>query len=83
MEFSFNKLFPRIPPLPPKHSLSKLNSLIKAWTCMNCLIFPTFLEITESLIKSHSISKILTFLLFVISTKTLFEISCSTTTSHI
>ena len=60
-----------------KHSLSKLSSLIKAWTC---LIFPTFSGITESPLKSLSISKILTLLLFAISTKVLFEISFSTTT---
>ena len=63
-----------------KHSLSKLNSLIKAWTC---LIFPTFSEITESLLKSHSISKILTLLLFIISTKHLLEISFLTTTKSL
>ena len=34
-----------------------------------CLIFPTFSEITESHLKSHSISIISTLLLFVISTK--------------
>ena len=60
-----------------KHSLSKLSSLIKAWTC---LIFPTFSGITESPLKSLSISRILTLLLFAISTKVLFEISFSTTT---
>ena len=49
-----------------KHSFSKLNSLLKVWTC---LIFPTFSEITESPLKSHSISRNLTLLLFVISTK--------------
>ena len=60
-----------------KHSLSKLSSLIKAWIC---LIFPTFSGITESPLKSLSISRILTLLLFAISTKVLFEISFSTTT---
>ena len=60
-----------------KHSLSKLSSLIKAWTC---LIFPTFSGITESPLKSLSISRILTLPLFAISTKVLFEISFSTTT---
>ena len=60
-----------------KHSLSKLSSLIKAWTC---LIFPTFSGITESPLKSLSVSKILTILLFAISTKVLFEISFLTTT---
>ena len=63
-----------------KHRLSKLNSLIKSWTC---LIFPPFSEITESLLKSHSISRILTLLLFVISTKSLLEISFSTTTKSL
>ena len=57
-----------------KHSLSKLSSLIKAWTC---LIFPTFSGITESPLKSLSISRILTLLLFAISTKVLLEISFS------
>ena len=47
-------------------SLSKLSPLIKVWTC---LIFPTSSEITESPLKSHSISRILTLLLSVISTK--------------
>ena len=55
-----------------KHSLSKLSSLIKAWTCS---IFPTFSGITESPLKSLSISRILTLLLFAISTKVLLEIS--------
>ena len=77
MAFSFNKLFPRISPLPPKRSLSNLSSLITAWTC---LIFPIFSGITESPLKSLSISRILTLLLFAISTKVLFEISFSTTT---
>ena len=49
-----------------KHSLSKLSLLINAWTC---LIFPTFSEITESPRKSHSISRILTPLVFAIGTK--------------
>ena len=62
------------------HSLSKLNLLIKVWTC---LIFPTFSEITESLLKSHSISRILTLLLFVIIKKSLLEISFSTTTKSL
>ena len=31
MDFSFDKPFPRIPPLPPKHSLSKLNLFIKGF----------------------------------------------------
>ena len=51
-----------------KHSLSKLSSLIKAWTCS---IFPTLPGITESPLKSLSISRILTVLLFAISTKVL------------
>ena len=72
----FNKLFPAYHRFLQKHSLSKLNSLIKIWTY---LIFPTSSEITESPRKSHSISRILTLLLFVISTKNLFEISFSTT----
>ena len=69
--------FPAYHHFPLKHSLSKLSSLIKAWTCW---IFPTFSEITESPLKSLSISRILTLLLFAISTKVLFEISFSTTT---
>ena len=60
-----------------KHSLSKLSSLIKAWTC---LIFPTFSGIKESHLKTLSISRILTLLLFAISTKVLLEISFSTST---
>ena len=69
--------FPAYHHLPLKHSLSKLSSLIKAWTSW---IFPTFSGITESPLKSLSISRILTLLLFAISTKVLFEISFSTTT---
>ena len=42
-----------------------------------------FSEITESLLKSHSISRILTLLLFVISTKNPLEISFSTTTKSL
>ena len=33
MAFPYYKLFPRVPPLPPKHSLSELIYLIKIWTC--------------------------------------------------
>ena len=69
--------FPAYPHFLLKHSLSKLSSLIKAWTC---LISPTFSGITESPLKSLSISRILTLLLFAISTKVLFKISFSTTT---
>ena len=47
------------------------------------LILPTSSEITESHRKSHSISRILTLLLFVISTKNLLEISFSTTTKSL
>ena len=50
-----------------KHSLSKLNSLIMVWTYLIC---PTSSEITKSHRKFHSISRILTLILFVISTKT-------------
>ena len=60
-----------------KHSLSKLSSFIKAWTCS---IFPTFSEIIESPLKFLSISRILNLLLFAISIKILLEISFSTTT---
>ena len=63
-----------------KHSWSKSNSLIKTWTCLK---FPIFSEITESPLKSHSISRILTILLFVISTKNLLEILFSTTTKSL
>ena len=55
-----------------KHSLSKLSSLIKAPTS---LIFSTFSGITETPLKSLSISRTLTILLFAISTNVIFEIS--------
>ena len=60
-----------------KHSLSLLSSLIKAWTF---LIFPTFLGIIESPLKSLSISRILILHLFAIGTKIILEISFLTTT---
>ena len=64
--FRFTNSFPAYHCFLQIHSLSKLNSLIKVWTC---LIFPTFSYITELPLKSHSISKTLTLLLFVINTK--------------
>ena len=48
------------------YSLSKLSSLIKAWTCS---IFPTFSGIIESPPKSLSISRILTLFVFALRKK--------------
>ena len=60
-----------------KHCLLKFSSFIKAWTC---LIFLSFSGIIESPLKSLSISRKLTLLLFAISTKILLEILFSSTT---
>ena len=72
--------FPAYPHFFVKHGLFKLNLWIKARTC---LIFQTFSEITDSPLKSQSIKRILTLLLFIISTINVLEISFSTTTKSI
>ena len=77
LPFRLINSFPAYQHFLPKHSLSKLSSLIKAWTCS---IFPTFSEIIESPLKFLSISRILNLLLFAISIKIRLEISFSTTT---
>ena len=67
MAFSFNKLFPCIPSLPPKTQFIKIEFIYQGLDLLN---ISNILEITESILKSRSISRILTLLLFVISTKT-------------
>ena len=75
MALSFNNFFPRIPPLPLQTHFIKIKFSNQGLD----LLFPTSSEITESHRKSNSISRILTLLLFVISTKKLLEISFLTT----
>ena len=70
MAFSFNKLFPRIPSLPPKTQFIKIKFINQGLDLLN---ISNILEITESFLKSRSISRILTHLSFVISTKNLLE----------
>ena len=70
MAFSLSKLFPRIPQFPPKTQFIKIKFINQGLDLLNISNIFTFSEGTELLLKSYSISNILTLLLFVISTKT-------------
>ena len=80
MAFSFNKLFPRIPPLPPKTQFIKIKFINQGLDLLNISNIFRDHRVTS---KIHSISRILTLLLFVISTRNLLEISFSTTTKSL
>ena len=78
MAFSFNKLFPRIPTLTPKTQFIKIKFVNQGLDLLN--IFNVS-GVKESPLKFLNISRILTLLLFAISTKILSEISFSTSTN--
>ena len=80
MAFSFNKLFPRIPQLPPKAQFINIKFINQGLDLLN--ISNIFRDHRVGS-KSDSISRILTLLLFVISTKYLLEIFSTSTKSHL
>ena len=80
MAFSFNKLFPRIPPLPPKTQFMKIKFINQGLDLLN---ISNIFRDHRVASKFHSISRILILLLFVISIKSLLEISFSTTTKSL
>ena len=77
MAFSFDKLFPHIPVLPPKTQFIKIKFVNQGLDLLN---ISNISGIIESPLKSLTISRILTLLSFAISTKILLEILFSTTT---
>ena len=77
MAFSFNKIFPCIQTLPPETQFIKIKFVNQGLGLLNISNISRDHRVTS---KSLSISRILTLLLFAISTKILLEISFSTTT---
>ena len=73
MTFSFYKLFPRIPSLPPVTQFIKIKFINQDLDLLYNI--SNILEITESFLQSHITPRILFLLYFVVSTKKLLETS--------